>query len=138
MDEELPLLAKHVITRCPRLRLRGLMTIGSLAESLGATKEEEGDGDGVGNRDFERLRETRDVLQGLLEADPELGLAEESGEEEGEEAGGDSRRRWGVRGKLVLSMGMSSDFEVALRAGSDIVRVGSGIFGERHKKGEES
>jgi uncharacterized pyridoxal phosphate-containing UPF0001 family protein len=35
-----------------------------------------------------------------------------------------------------LSMGMSSDFEAALKAGSDIVRVGTGIFGERHKKGD--
>ena len=36
--------------------------------------------------------------------------------------------------RLLLSMGMSSDFEVALKAGSDIVRVGTGIFGERPKK----
>jgi uncharacterized pyridoxal phosphate-containing UPF0001 family protein len=42
--------------------------------------------------------------------------------------------RWGENGKLILSMGMSSDFEAALRAGSDIVRVGTGIFGERFKK----
>lgn len=32
-----------------------------------------------------------------------------------------------------ISMGMSSDFELAIRCGSTIVRVGSSIFGERNK-----
>ncbi|KAI0311266.1 hypothetical protein OF83DRAFT_1177751 [Amylostereum chailletii] len=31
---------------------------------------------------------------------------------------------------------MSADFEAALRAGSDIVRVGTGVFGSRRLKGE--
>ena len=31
-----------------------------------------------------------------------------------------------------LSMGMSNDFEVAIEEGSNIVRIGSSIFGERH------
>ena len=30
-----------------------------------------------------------------------------------------------------LSMGMSHDFEVAIEAGANLVRVGSAIFGER-------
>lgn len=34
-----------------------------------------------------------------------------------------------------ISMGMSSDFELAIDCGSTIVRVGSSIFGERPKKG---
>lgn len=34
-------------------------------------------------------------------------------------------------GELILSMGMSEDFERAIRMGSDSVRVGSTIFGER-------
>jgi PLP dependent protein len=33
-----------------------------------------------------------------------------------------------------LSMGMSHDFEMALRAGADVVRVGTGIFGARPPK----
>lgn len=33
-------------------------------------------------------------------------------------------------------MGMSADFEAALRAGNDIVRVGTGIFGGRRTKEE--
>jgi len=77
------------------------MTIGSLSESLS----------GDANHDFELLEKTRDKLQATLK---EQGID-----------------RWGEDGKLVLSMGMSSDFETALRAGSDIVRVGTGIFGER-------
>lgn len=32
----------------------------------------------------------------------------------------------------ILSMGMSGDFEAAVSEGSNIVRVGSAIFGERH------
>ena len=80
------------------------MTIGSLFESLSGDE----------NRDFDLLEKTRDKLQIALK---EQGV-----------------NRWGEDGKLVLSMGMSSDFEAALRAGSDIVRVGTGIFGERAKK----
>ncbi|KAG9192868.1 hypothetical protein G6011_11602 [Alternaria panax] len=37
-------------------------------------------------------------------------------------------------GQLELSMGMSADFEGAVRMGSDEVRVGSQIFGERPQK----
>lgn len=80
------------------------MTIGSLSESLSGDE----------NRDFELLKQKRDKLQATLK---------------GQGIGG-----WGEDEKLVLSMGMSSDFEAALRAGSDIVRVGTGIFGERVKK----
>ena len=80
------------------------MTIGSLSESLSGDE----------NHDFDLLKKTRDRLQATLK-------------EQGS-------KRWGDNGKLILSMGMSSDFEAALRAGSDIVRVGTGIFGERPKK----
>jgi hypothetical protein len=83
------------------------MTIGSLSESLSSTGE---------NHDFETLKRSRDALQSALSTAKLEG--------------------WGKDGKLLLSMGMSSDFESALRAGSDIVRVGTGIFGERPKKGE--
>lgn len=56
------------------------------------------------NEDFVALREVRDKVAS------ELG--------------------WDT-GKLELSMGMSSDFEGAIAMGSDEVRVGTGIFGER-------
>ena len=38
---------------------------------------------------------------------------------------------------LELSMGMSDDFESAIRCGADEVRVGSTIFGERAAKGSK-
>ena len=34
----------------------------------------------------------------------------------------------------ILSMGMSGDYEIAVEEGSTLVRIGSGIFGERHYK----
>ncbi|KAI0925702.1 hypothetical protein AcV5_008370 [Taiwanofungus camphoratus] len=110
-ESELVQLARHVVTECPKLYLQGLMTIGSLSESLTAHER---------NSDFERLKETRDCLQ---EALARAGLTADGG-------------RWGVSGRLLLSMGMSSDFEAALKSGSDVVRVGTGIFGARPKKGE--
>lgn len=56
------------------------------------------------NEDFVTLRETRDKVA------EELGIAKE---------------------ELELSMGMSSDFQGAITQGSDEVRVGTDIFGER-------
>ncbi|KAF7312679.1 Pyridoxal phosphate homeostasis protein [Mycena indigotica] len=63
------------------------------------------------NADFVTLTTTRDLLELQLQEDGFL-----------------SERR------LLLSMGMSSDFEAALKAGSNIVRVGTGIFGARATK----
>ena len=109
---ELVQIAKHILTECPHLRLQGLMTIGSLSESLSKEKE---------NEDFRRLVATRDALEGAL---ARAGFPKGSG-------------KWGDEsGRLLLSMGMSSDFEAALAVGSDIVRVGTGIFGSRPKKEE--
>lgn len=61
------------------------------------------------NEDFLTLRSTRDKLAEELEMDKE---------------------------QLELSMGMSEDFESAVRLGSGEVRVGSTIFGERPPKSE--
>ena len=108
---ELTQLARFILAECPRLHLQGLMTIGSLTESLSSSAKL--------NEGFERLVQTRDLLQAEL--------AKEFPQDGG---------NWGVEGRLMLSMGMSSDFEAALKAGSDIVRVGTGIFGSRPKKGE--
>ncbi|KAL7424230.1 hypothetical protein Q5752_001816 [Cryptotrichosporon argae] len=62
------------------------------------------------NPDFVRLTHTRDALRRVLE-------------KKGRDVG-----------HLELSMGMSADFAQAVRAGSDSVRVGTRIFGERPKK----
>ncbi|KAM5355625.1 hypothetical protein ACJ41O_002271 [Fusarium nematophilum] len=61
------------------------------------------------NEDFVTLKEQRDLVA------KELGLAEDS---------------------LELSMGMSEDFEGAVRLGSGEVRVGSTIFGQRPAKAD--
>ncbi|KAI0267882.1 hypothetical protein BC834DRAFT_968779 [Gloeopeniophorella convolvens] len=70
-----------------------------------------------GVRDFQVLREVRERLEGVLREE----VAADGGE-------------WGEEGRLALSMGMSGDFEDAIREGADVVRVGTGIFGERPKK----
>lgn len=105
---ELLQLARHIVSNCPRLYLHGLMTIGSLTESRASDERP--------NEDFETLKRTRDLLEEVLRQDPA------------------SDGNWGVDGKLLLSMGMSSDFEAALKGGSNIVRVGTGIFGTRPTK----
>jgi len=61
------------------------------------------------NEDFEQLRKVRDAVA------TQLGIEED---------------------KLELSMGMSSDFEAAIRQGSTEVRVGTTIFGERPARGD--
>ena len=88
------------------------MTIGALELSLSASETEK-------NADFERLKETRDLLAKNLDG-----------------TYGEGDRKWGEEqsGRLLLSMGMSNDFEAALKSGSDIVRVGTGIFGQRAAK----
>ena len=114
LDTELTQLARHIVAECPRLRLEGLMTIG--AQELSQKTAESGE-----NEDFERLRETRDVLQQWLIR---------------EFAQSPEYKRWGREDdhQLILSMGMSSDFEAAIKAGSNTVRVGTGIFGGRPPK----
>ena len=126
-EEKMAQLATHIIRSCPRLRLVGLMTIGKP--------------DG-GEEDFVALREARDRLVRVLPSEDEdegvWGDGDGDGEElsQGGEGEGEKTRTCGRR--LLLSMGMSHDFEMALRAGADIVRVGTGIFGARPpKKGQE-
>ena len=100
---ELLSLAAHILTSCPRLHLLGLMTIGSWEASHSSTEI---------NLDFERLRATGNLLENELRSSY-------------------AENKWGEGGKLLLSMGMSADFEAAIRAGSDVVRVGTTIFGQR-------
>jgi uncharacterized pyridoxal phosphate-containing UPF0001 family protein len=96
-------LVSHVLEQCPSLKLAGLMTIGAIARSKAT-------GEGKENEDFICLREERDRIWKEF---------------------GEKLKQGGVEG-LELSMGMSSDFEGAIEAGSDEVRVGSDIFGARN------
>ncbi|MCJ1398891.1 hypothetical protein MMC11_002092 [Xylographa trunciseda] len=65
--------------------------------------------EGGENEDFVKLREVRDEVQKKMGGDP-----------------------------LELSMGMSADYETAVQMGSDEVRVGTGIFGERPKRQDKA
>lgn len=104
---ELVALSLHILSSCPHLRLRGLMTIGSVAASTSSEH----------NPDFASLTHTRSrlvqVLKGLNDARIAQGVEEMEREE------------------LELSMGMSNDFVEAIQQGSGNVRVGSSIFGAR-------
>ena len=42
-----------------------------------------------------------------------------------------ARRNSTPEAPLALSMGMSGDYETAIRFGADLVRVGTGVFGPR-------
>jgi uncharacterized pyridoxal phosphate-containing UPF0001 family protein len=77
--------------------------------TIGAIARSRAAADGEVNEDFIALKEIRARVAKALE------IAE---------------------GDLALSMGMSADFEKALEMGSDEVRVGTGIFGERPKREE--
>ena len=77
--------------------------------TIGAIARSQGAKEGAENEDFVRLREVRDRV------------AEELGVQDAD---------------LELSMGMSEDFESAIRCGSNEVRVGSTIFGQRPAKGD--
>lgn len=103
-------LCRAILETCPHLRLRGLMTIGAIARSRAATTAEDE------NEDFVVLKAERDRLVSELE------LGEGHGKEDGN--------------GLELSMGMSDDFESAVAMGSDEVRIGSTIFGERPAKAD--
>lgn len=105
---EVVLLALHLLQKCPSLRLRGLMTIGSFAASTSDAL----------NPDFVTLKQTRELLTQVLDKNESAGIR--SGLEVIKKEGG-----------LELSMGMSEDFVKAIEAGSTNVRVGSRIFGAR-------
>jgi hypothetical protein len=98
------------------------MTIGALARSRAAATATAADADAATsaavagkedkvdgrNEDFTLLVEVRDEIR---------------------------RELVGEVGELEVSMGMSADYEMAIAQGSDEVRIGSTIFGERPPKG---
>ncbi|KAL8792834.1 MAG: hypothetical protein Q9195_004563 [Heterodermia aff. obscurata] len=75
--------------------------------TIGAIARSKGLTEGMENEDFLKLTEVRDTVAEDLKLEQE---------------------------DLELSMGMSEDFESAVRCGSNEIRVGSTIFGERPPK----
>jgi len=105
-------LAAFVLQHCPHLQLQGLMTIGQL---------------GVSSDVFFRVLAAEraavcEAIAGGLRVSAKGAVEAERGPPTAPPA-------------LELSMGMSNDFELAIECGSDNVRVGSAIFGERPAKG---
>ncbi len=100
-DEDELLAALEGILGQTRLAVRGLMTVGPLSAA-----------DAPGRRAFARLRELQERLRARF------------GAPSGAAAGGGAPLD-------TLSMGMSSDFEVAVEEGSTLVRVGTALFGPR-------
>jgi uncharacterized pyridoxal phosphate-containing UPF0001 family protein len=90
------------------------MTIGSLENSMNASDQ---------NQDFQTLIRTREALTTCLRHKLPS-LIRSTWEDQG--------------GNLILNIGMSSDFEAAIRAGRGMVRVGTGIFGARRIKIEDA
>lgn len=89
--EETAVLAEHVLSECPDLDLKGMMTVGPLkADEKGVRKS------------FASLRELRDRVS----SEHKISLP-------------------------VLSMGMTGDFGWAIEEGSTLVRIGTGLLGER-------
>lgn len=136
-NSELLQLAVHVITKCPNLRLRGVMTIGAAANSSSAKADEPKSVDEIvsANPDFERLIHTRANLVKLLRENAEVKKADQAHIKEAydELVGGTD-----ANGGLELSMGMSADMDVATMAGSNNVRVGTDCFGRRPGTREEA
>lgn len=138
-SSELVSLAKHVITSCPSLHLQGVMTIGAASNSKASSDNLLSDGQPAEeiakeacklNPDFARLTETRRNLVKVLRNDSEVQKCSERYSEllqGSQDTGG-----------LELSMGMSNDLEVAIRAGSDNVRVGTDCFGIRPPSRDEA
>jgi hypothetical protein len=93
-----------------------------------------------GGEDFVALRAARDQLVHVLPGDGVWGHWGEPEDPDPDPYGGvgvsvrgeDANAGGGRR--LFLNMGMSNDFELALKAGADIVRVGTGIFAARPLK----
>ncbi|ODV62371.1 pyridoxal phosphate homeostasis protein ASCRUDRAFT_79909 [Ascoidea rubescens DSM 1968] len=92
-------LSKFIQNECPKLQLKGLMTIGSFLNSTSSNDNEI-------NQDFQNLSDVKHSVEKAL----------------------------GLDFKLQLNMGMSNDFHQAIKQGSNYIRVGSNIFGQRPKK----
>jgi pyridoxal phosphate enzyme (YggS family) len=106
--EDIDMLVKAVAAASP-IRIKGLMTIGPTPTSGRASPDSQGGpltGDPEKVRDC--FRKTRELLGRLKQEYPQ--------------------HSW-----EILSMGMSDDFRIAIEEGSNMLRIGSLLFGPRGK-----
>ena len=88
--DELSEAAGYIMSSCPHIRLRGVMTVGPLGYDS--------------DKNRKAFAVTKDAFDRISSLSPDID---------------------------VLSMGMSADWKEALEAGSNEVRIGTAIFGER-------
>lgn len=141
-------LAKHIIEECKALRLAGLMTIGSATNSKANREQQEVEmkdqtAEEIAaqarsqNPDFDTLYTSRKVLVNALRTSLDQSKVGDRYSKlvQATEQNSDHSGAWGG---LELSMGMSNDLEVAVRAGSNNVRVGTDCFGVRPASRDEA
>ncbi|OGX38192.1 MAG: YggS family pyridoxal phosphate enzyme [Omnitrophica WOR_2 bacterium RIFCSPHIGHO2_02_FULL_50_17] len=92
--DEVPALIQN-ISRCPHIRLHGLMTMAPLTEDKGMIRQ-----------CFRDLRELSDAVEENFAGHERIEMK-------------------------YLSMGMTSDYEIALEEGADMLRIGRAIFNEK-------
>lgn len=73
------------------------------------------------------------VLKGIMAIPPRLDTLEKSSDSQVPDLYLELRNLANTIGQGQLSLGMSQDLEAAIAAGSDIVRLGTALFGERPK-----
>lgn len=88
--DELSEAAGYIMSSCPHIRLRGVMTVGPLGYDS--------------DKNRKAFSMTKDAFDRISSLSPDID---------------------------VLSMGMSADWKEAIEAGSNEVRIGTAIFGER-------
>lgn len=116
--EQAAALAQHILDACPALQLTGLMTIGAAGQDPAPFFQVRRTASPCCPHASAHAHARRPPTQALV--DTKRAVLESCGAK--------------APPDLELSMGMSGDFEAAIKAGSSSVRVGSSIFGARPKK----
>ena len=121
--EETLSLAQFVVEKCWNLRLSGLMTIGSVANASKCP-----------NPDYELLKELKQSVMEWLSHRSSKDVPIKDTESVNNPSTVVPSELPHIPSNLTLSMGMSDDFEQAIRQGSGMLRIGSAIFGSRDPK----
>lgn len=107
-NEVLEIFRSESVHKLENVYIRGLMTMGSNTEDLAQVEKE-----------FLQVKELFDTTSDIRR--------------QTSENSGSSTQISNLKSQ-ILSMGMSGDYELAIKCGSNMVRVGSLIFGERNYK----
>lgn len=124
-------LAEEIERRAEKkgLTLEALVQVNTSGEATKSGFRPEETADAVGRiKDFSGIR-----LRGLMTLTPFTGEEARIREcfQRLRKLQGELKRQWPSLDWAHLSMGMSSDFEIAIEEGATLVRVGTAVFGER-------